>query len=300
MGSPKVDEIVTQIRVRFWLLQNASFWILLGVFVGIGYFLLIESKIGGEYSKFWVYGVSALITLFASGVALVGVFFNIENQNRLADSATEAKKRASLAMLPAVLAEIGRRCEHNVFTVLINSENNLRTSTDLDTHFQRYQNAEIKPFIDNIEFQTLKECIEYSDKQSAEILSRIPYHYQVYFSRSYEKDFPSIRKDRQGRVTDNHSLQRAQDWLLLHSLTCHCLEYARGFEDRISDRVSVARLAQDFSTSRLDRQVDAPSIIYDFEEFHVEFVKSAKNDLAAEKDGKEMFELPALIRLGIY
>lgn len=300
MGAPKLSKVAEKVRTKFWLLQNVSFCILLGAFIGIGYFLLIESNLGGNYTKFWVYGASALVTLFASGVALVGVFSNIENQNKLADDAFQAKKRASIAMLPIVLAEIGRRCEHNVFTVLINSDAKLRSCEEMDNHFQKYQNAEILPLTGDKEFQTLKECIEYSREASAKILSRIILQYQIAYSRTHEKDFPKVQKDYLGRVIEDTSFQRAQDWLLLHSLTSHCLRYARGLDEDIPVFVDTWRIAQNLSASRQDRCVRIPPIVQDFENFHNEFATHLTKDLAFKVDQREVIDIKELIELGVF
>lgn len=300
MGPSKLSNVAEKVRSKFWLLQNTSFCILLGTFIGIGYFLLIESDIGGNYTQYWVYGVSALVTLFASGVALVGVFSNIENQTRLADDAFRAKKRASLAMLPEALAEISRRCEHNLFTVLINSDKTLQNSEELDSHFQKYRKADIKPLFSEKEFVTLKECIEYSDEKSGDILARIISQYQIAYSRCHDRDFPNVQKDRLGRVTENTSLLRAHDWLLLNALASQCLTYARRQDNKIPVLVDTWRIAQNLSASRQDRSVRIPRIVLDFEDFHSDFIDHLTKDLAFAVDQREVININELIELGIF
>ncbi|MCA0855450.1 hypothetical protein [Phaeobacter italicus] len=233
MGSPKLSEVAEKVRTKFWLLQNVSFCILLGAFIGIGYFLLIESNLGGDYSKFWVYGVSALVTLFASGVALVGVFSNIENQHKISRDQKDASLRASKAMLPSVLAELSRRCEHNAFVVLLNSKNAVSSTEKLPKHLEKYIGADIKPFLEGQEFQTFRDCIEFADEQSAEILQHIVSRYQVLFSRCHGRDFPSIKADKKNRVTSiPRSIEKALDWNLLYLAISHCFSYARTTDSR--------------------------------------------------------------------
>ncbi len=264
---------------------------LVGAAIGSGAVLLLvvslDFSVRNNIQDNWAILLAATATIVAGvggGVlAWKSAQRQVENQNRLAQEEKGAKIRAAKSMLPSILAELSRRCEHNAFTVLLNSRS-ATDGTSLPDHLKIYIGAEIKPFLEGHEFQTLKDCIEYADIEDAQVLQHIVRRYQIYFSRCHAFDFPEVTYDSHGRVLDSTSLQLAEDWNSLERLTAHCLRFARAESVHISRDFKTALLHQAFSSARASEVTLNPKILSTYKDFSEQMAEKIKLDLQPEHD----------------
>ncbi len=268
-------------------LRNYALGCFTGASIALSLAWLLDETVSAALQKNWIYLVSAGVTLLAASLALLGTFSVIENQNQIAAREKTAKIRASKSMLPSILAELSRRCEHNAFTVLLNSRS-ATDGTSLPDHLKIYIGAEIKPFLEGHEFQTLKDCIEYADIEDAQVLQHIVRRYQIYFSRCHAFDFPEVTYDSHGRVLDSTSLQLAEDWNSLERLTAHCLRFARAESVHISRDFKTALLHQTFSSARASEVTLNPKILSTYENFSEQMAEKIKLDLQPEHDSLKL------------
>jgi hypothetical protein len=226
VGSSKIDEVVKEIKSRYWLLQNASFWILLGVFIGITYFILIETNLGGDYTKFWAYGLSAMVTLFASGVALAGVFSNIENQNKTNRENRTQALLASKALLPLALSQLHQIAEQGT-SFAFEDDSFFRVSENGATVRERLD-------IDEATIAILKECMELSDDTTRKWMTVLLSRYQISRSRlvgSVESPFDRINNEKRG--------DHAFEWELIRAIVNHLFAYSRDIDNRTSPKMHI-------------------------------------------------------------
>ncbi|KXF91196.1 hypothetical protein [Phaeobacter inhibens] len=196
----------------------------LGALIGATFIIFINSGISSEYKKYWTYGISALVSLFASGVALTGVLASISNQNRKFFEERVASHKAAKALLPIALSRF-----HEV------SENATSIALRDDTFFENSEN--VSTIAEAVEIgdetiRVLKECIEYSDEVTQEWLSIAFARYQVARSRLI-----SSVADPHRVVTDLTRGDHAFDWEVIRAIVSHLFSFARGHEGVPSSQI---------------------------------------------------------------
>lgn len=275
-----------------WLphLRNLSAGVFIGVFIGMAYFMIIESDLSDEYTKYWIYGVSALVTLFASGVALAGVLANLETTENHRRDERERKLKASKAMLPAVLSELSSRCERNALIVLAIAGNVSNANDSLS----EYSSSDIEPFVEGQMFDVFRDCIEQADEQSALFLTLIAQRYQVAFARCEGKDFPRISAT-ESDLSSLSSFRYAFDWVMLRNYISHCFEFARDEYSSVPDEIDRMTLNSPLRIPLQSRVIRQHSLIQLYESYHAGEVMRLLRS-SGERDADESISVTELRR----
>ncbi|WP_291737551.1 hypothetical protein [Leisingera sp. F5] len=145
----------------------------LGCFVGALSALIvawiIDETVSAAYQKNWIYLFSALITLAAASLALMGTLSVISNQNKVSKDQKDASLRAAKATLPLALSELVRACNAGI------------KYADKDASFfksrENREDYERDTAISTEVLATIQSCIEYSDGRSGKWLSVVVQYY---------------------------------------------------------------------------------------------------------------------------
>ncbi|WP_435660763.1 hypothetical protein [Leisingera caerulea] len=253
----------------------------------------MDSRVADRVAENWVQFATIIGAMLAALIALIGVQRQIEHGREVERDRRRAALRASRAMLPSILAELSRRCEHNALTVLLNSKNALGADAQTPKHLKKFIGADVQSFLKDHEFQTFKDCIEFADKQSAEVLQYIVRRYQVLYSRCHDGDFPEVNRDRLGRVKSSRSLVLAFEWNTLNMLLEHCLPYARAEEESIGLHFKSWRLSNIFSGSVESEVTSQVRVLSDYL-VEAEAMTSSMADSLSDKSGN--LSLPYLMK----
>ncbi len=230
--------------------------------------------------------------LLGSGLAVTGVLANIEVQDESRFDERNSRLNANKAMLPSILAELSRRCEHNAMIVLLNSKNALLPDEKLPTHLEKYLQAELAPFITDHEFNTFKECLELADDESRGVLRYIVHRYQICYSGCHDYDFPEVERDHLARVTSPKSLHLAYEWNCLNMLLEHCLPYSRSEVPRIPYELASWRFSNIFSGAS---QSNFSSVVRVVSDYFAEAKASSKRLVDDLSDSKGNIDLRYLM-----
>ncbi|APG47702.1 hypothetical protein PhaeoP97_02308 [Phaeobacter porticola] len=191
---------------------------------------LLGSSFDENIVRYGTYGLSILVALFASAVALAGVFANIDSQATRFSIERSATQKAAKALLPIALSRFDEVCEKAVDIALSD-----------DTVFADPKNAvEVREALEigDETVRILKECIEYSDEVTQEWLTIIFARYQVASSRL----LGSVADP--SRVITNHTRgSHAYDWEVIRAILNHLFSFARGQEDAPSDKIDLETIA---------------------------------------------------------
>lgn len=208
-------------KIETSVLRNFSIGAFIGALLGVAFMLCIEAELTDEYTKYWTYGISALVALLGSGVALAGVLTSISNQNRIFEETRRKSLLASKALLPLALSRLHEIAESGTSIALeddafLNNPNNARHVR------QRLE-------LDEATVTVLKECIELADDVSRKWMTIIFSRYQVARSRII------------GGVADRHRIindisrgDHAYDWEVIRALVGHLFDYARDIDNQVS------------------------------------------------------------------
>ncbi|PSL19712.1 hypothetical protein [Shimia abyssi] len=203
------------------VLRNFSIGGFLGAVLGVCFIIAIEAELSDEYTKYWTYGISALVALLGSGIAVAGVLTSIANQNRIFDETRKKSLLASKALLPLALSRFHEIAENGT-GIALEEEIFLNDPDNSDIVRSRLE-------IDEATVGVLKECIELSDEVTRKWMTTIFSRYQVARSRTI------------GQVSDRHRLlidsvrgDLAYDLEVIRAMVAHLFDYARDIGNRIS------------------------------------------------------------------
>lgn len=208
-------------QIETSILRNFSLGALTGVFLGIAFFVVVEEDLSDEYKKYLTYGISALVALLGSGIALAGVLTSIDNQNKIFQETRKKSLLASKALLPLALSRL-----HEI------AENGTTIALEEDAFLNNPDNAPIvreRLEIDEATMKILKECIEFSDEVTRKWLTIIFSRYQVARSR-----IVGSIEDRHRVITDTTRGDHAYDWEVIRAIIGHLFEYARDVENQVA------------------------------------------------------------------
>jgi hypothetical protein len=192
-------------------LRNLPFGVFLGICFALSLCWLFDSDIREEITKFYTFVLTAIISLFASSLAVFGVLLNLNKQQEL----IERRHVAARAVLPLTLSRLYRLTEQAYEMTL--ETRNLRTRVE---DVRRSRLGKLKLTKDDIE--QLRDCIEASDEQSQAWLALIIAHWQVQISRLETSLIdPNL-------VLISHQIDNsAIDWLIIRGMAIHLFNYAR-------------------------------------------------------------------------
>ncbi|MEQ8293929.1 MAG: hypothetical protein RIA08_17135 [Roseovarius sp.] len=158
-------------ETRKFLLQNTSLGALFGVVIGGAFVCIIESDLDGDYVKYGTYGITVIVGLVASTLALTAALSNIENQNQVAQEVRNAALSAAKATLPLALTELSHICERGAELSLKRNAGPLSSSGDIEPG----------PLIEELllskeSLSAIKETIQFSDPSDKDHLADLVLH----------------------------------------------------------------------------------------------------------------------------
>lgn len=225
MGNSSERRIVNALRANYFLLGNASFYLFFGAVIGIVYMLIIESEISQEHKEYWTYGITALVTLLASGTALVGVFFDIKNSNINEEERRIRELSGAKALLPLALTEICEIARRGMYFCR-DFRDDLTAAEIEELKSRSFTELSLADETKSI----LRDFIRYSRDDDGKKVSLILQEYQVFLSRwrgSFEEN-SRFRNNNNGNRTENIS-----SWAYLYALSSHIYDHARGETENI-------------------------------------------------------------------
>ncbi|WP_368344321.1 hypothetical protein [Pelagovum sp. HNIBRBA483] len=162
-------------KIDAYIFNNPSLMVLFGTFLGGGFVLSLGAEISAETREYLLYALTAIITLFASAMALFGTFRLVNHQKEIEAENRRRRLDAARATLPLALSEMLNFCEkiHATYADLqkIHSDQELARQTVEDVKLE----AETLSIIRN--------CIQHSEQPASIWLSTIVAHAQIMTSR---------------------------------------------------------------------------------------------------------------------
>lgn len=162
-------------KIDAYIFNNPSLMVLCGTFLGGGFVLAIGAEISAETREYLLYALTAIITLFASAMALFGTFHLINHQKEIETENRRRRLDAARATLPLALSETLSFCE-KVHSAYANLEE-IRSDPKLVR--QTIEDAKL----DEETLSVIRDCIEHSDQPANIWLSTIVAHAQIMTSR---------------------------------------------------------------------------------------------------------------------
>ncbi|MFT5631672.1 MAG: hypothetical protein ACI9HB_002853 [Gammaproteobacteria bacterium] len=196
-------------KIRF--LKNFPFGIFLGVCSALLLSWLFDSDVNEDVTKLYTFVFTAIMSLFASSLAVFGVLLNLNKQQEL----IERRHIAARAVLPLTLSRLYSLTER-AFEVALDTTTLRARPEDV----RRNLLQKLRLTKDDIE--QLRDCIEASDEQSQAWIALIIAHWQIEISRL------------EGRLLDPNLVftasqvnKSAIDWLTIRAMASHLFEYSR-------------------------------------------------------------------------
>lgn len=252
-----------------YLRDNVAIAALLGCFVGIGFMLLLGSGFSDNAVKFGTYGIAILVSLLASGFALVGVFANINNQNKLADQQHQNALTASRAVLPIALTEITTKCRRGI-------EIRLGHNVEKYSPHQRLEQITIT----ETSLRILQSNVETASSQNAEALSKAIAGYATVVARYRNVNSSCTQDNEKARQGSSHEgLGAAICWAEVLIRFENCADYARGRMEEISTNIDANEIAEVFKSKMDYLDVDPENLKTDLEVWSALF-QDRKNSLS--------------------
>jgi hypothetical protein len=244
-----------------YLRDNVAIAALLGCFIGIGFMLLIGSNFSHNTIKFGTYGIAIVVSLLASGLALAGVFANIDNQNELATQQRQNALKASRAVLPIALNEVVAKCRRGIE---IRLDQNIADSSP-------HQLLE-QITITETSLKILQSNVEIASDENARALSSAISRYATLTVRygnqnsEYTQKFESF-DDVSGRKGQGAAINWAEVLLRFEG----CYEYARGKTELISTAIDEFNIRSLFMKNMSYLDIDPRSLDVDLEKWRRSF-----------------------------
>lgn len=203
-------------KSNFWL--GVVIGLLGGMALGLGFILIFRKLLFDEhYTRFSEHMFApifaALFTLVGVLTALFGVYWNIKNQNSLANQRIGRRLIAARASLPLALNELSRICKLHLLQI---------------AHKNQYDTRE-SMVMSEASHETIRTVIENSDDIIQQELSNLLAYYQIAVSRfnSFVANPPELH--------DGEEMHRLEvglivSWASLRALTGCYFDYGRGAE----------------------------------------------------------------------
>lgn len=201
-------------KIDAYIFNNPSLMVLFGTFLGGGFVLSLGAEISAETREYLLYALTAIITLFASAMALFGTFRLVNHQKEIEAENRRRRLDAARATLPLALSETLSFCEkiHSAYANLeeIRSDPKLVRQTIEDAK------------LDEETLSVIRDCIEHSDQPANIWLSTIVAYAQVMTSRIRGNALdPNM-------VTSDHGRAREMAFAAETAVICeHLFDFAR-------------------------------------------------------------------------
>lgn len=193
----------------------------MGAIIALGLSAVLDSDVGENAQKFYVYIISAAITLVAATIALSGNLANIDYQNRVEQERRKALLRAAKAFLPVALSEMSGLCRSGMRNCIHFQAKKKELGNE---EFQRIAEAEMK--LSDHFVTVFKEVIIYSEPRASKRASELLCEFQKYSARLKNRFDPIIEKNLVRMKSDR--FHDSASWAYLSALCDSLYKYARG------------------------------------------------------------------------
>lgn len=217
-----------------WLekfLRNTAFGIFVGATLTLAFSWSVDSEVSIEIKRFYTFIFTAIISLIAATLTLVGVFTNIENQRHLDDEARHRKLNAAKALLPHALSQMCSVCR---WGMRYSHSFNYYISDLGEEPFETLSFSQLK--LSDEVISVFRDLIELSDDEIlTDRLAGILREHQVFLARWQDEFSPDAAHK---VVSDADIRQRTTGWAYLYAITCSLFEYARNEHETLIETVS--------------------------------------------------------------
>ncbi|MEY8096468.1 hypothetical protein AB9F29_03495 [Falsihalocynthiibacter sp. S25ZX9] len=183
------------------------------------YWICINDFVRDVGLKYWMYGVSATITLAASGLAVLGVLSGIENQQVINTENRAKKLLAERAFLPLALSRLTEVCQ-----VGLDYSLNLDAMITDSSRSEVLKDVEQNLVLSDETVATLKAVLEHSDDEMVcRHISVVLKEYQIFRARLLGRVSDEIMIHTEGNIKES-----VISWVYLQALVGRVFDYARG------------------------------------------------------------------------
>lgn len=219
-------------------LKNTALGALIGFFIGAGFIVLLGSEFSDNLIRYGTYGLAIVATLFASGLALVGVFANLNNQQEIERNQRDQALFAARAVLSLTLSALHQK---SILGFDIAMDIDQLRKEDIEVRIEKLDTLRIsKEYIEQI-----KDCIECSDGTAQDWLMLIPAYWQVSIAR-----LEGVVLDTNLFADDYQNANRAVEWLAIKSMISQLFEFAR-LGNAPPDEMSIERISVPIESDHL-------------------------------------------------
>lgn len=218
------------------LLKNTAFGVLVGFISALCLAAVIDADVPPGIKEFYIFILTAVLSLIAAALTLIGVFATIESQQEIELRARRKRLEAARAFLPSALSKLCNISNHGV---LYSSRFEIFRA-DMGMVEFRDRSLSDLDLTDEI-ISVFREIVELcEDDAVAQRISGLLREHQVFFAR-WQSEF---------EVSQVHVIVNSEDirlrtvaWAYLGAIASSIFEYARGEADTISTTVSGADIA---------------------------------------------------------
>lgn len=235
--------ISSHLKVRGdWFLRNTAFGLTIGACSAFALAYILDSNVSSGLKEFYTYIISALLTLIAAALTLVGVFATIAHQRELEQRARFKKLEAARAFLPNALS---RMCELSDYAILYSHNFDDFMSRLGEDEFRDISSSRLT-LTDEI-ISILRDVIELTDDDKlSRRLSGLLREHQVFLAR-WRSLFSS---DRDSFIQTTEDVrQRTVSWAYLGAISASLFTYARGESLTVDTTVGQDEIASILGTS---------------------------------------------------
>ena len=191
--------------------------------------VILDQGFSEDVQENWLTFATIIATFITAIIAFTGLRYQILHQSELEDQRRFASLSASKSTLPLVLSKLVSISLRGV-EISLSEKISGKSKEDL-------KNDVAMP--DNI-ISSLKEVIEFANKNEVRLLSRIIVNFQILQSRTT------------GWIESNESpiafhIDNSVDWAVLVRMIEDCFEYARGESNEIPSEISFLQVRSVFS-----------------------------------------------------
>ena len=223
------------IKLKFFT-ENVAIAAFLGCLLGMAYVALLSSGYEENVIKFGTYGLTVLASLFASGLALAGVFANIHHQTSQADQKHQKALAASKAVLPIALTEVTARCRRGI---------EIRLKHNVDDHLPQQLLEQIT--LTETSLKILQSNVETANDENEKAISDAIARYAAMTARYGSRDnYFTQRMESFDDVSGHEGLGAAIAWAEVLLRFENCADYARGKNGVISTSINADEIVRLF------------------------------------------------------
>lgn len=202
-------------------LRNTALGFLVGFCLAMLVTYLLDQAVWAKYEKYAVYLMSAGFSLFGAGLALIGVFANLERQNAIQAEIRMLKLDSARAFLPSALSQFAEICRVGIWDCYEVSQSGeiIEKADEFDVSSLFLSDENTRIFRDVVE-----NC---SDLPVRHHLSEVLRQHQLLVARTRP------RMEGHNRVLKSEDYGHISHWAYLYALVGTLFPFARGESDSI-------------------------------------------------------------------